>query len=1046
MSAKHDLSIGQDLPQTLVSSLREGRVVLFLGAGASVGAVHPVNSPVPKGAELGRLLAEKFLGTSYADRPLAHIAELAISESDLVTVQGFIADLFRLFDPTPFHKQLALLPWKAIYSTNYDLIIERAYQQVGSRELVPFLQDGQRIDERLTSTRSLAYVKLHGCITSIEDPNVPLILTPDQYITHKKGRRRLFSRLLEHAYEYPLLFVGHSLADHDIRTILLELDELKDARPMSYIAAPSLTDVDERFWQNRHFTTLQATLESLVEKLTTAIPAAVAAVIPEVYDKAHPLRPHLKTNSPLPESLRTFVDETCTLVHANLKVKNADPAAFYRGHFGDWSPIAHNLDFSRTLLETLLLNVVLPEEDEREATQELVIISGHAGSGKSVLLHRLAWDAATEHNALCLFTNHYPNVEIEHLHELHRLTGKRIFLFIDRAAANREVVLDVLRTARQRRVPLTIVTAERQHSLNTHGEALLHEATQSFELRNLNRDEIEALLERLEKHKALGHLEHASYDERVREFQEHAGRQLLVALHEATLGKPFEEIVADEYRSIPSPVAQALYRTVALTHRLGVPIRAGLISRVHQISISAFKERFLEPLADIIYCRKDGPHGDIVYETRHPVVAQFVFETSLINPFDRHDEYVRVLSALDVDFAADREALRGLTRAKDLEDLFADKSLALNVVQTARARAPADARLVQQEALIEMNWPGSNLKRAETLLREATKLAEHDALIKHSLAELTFKKSQATSNPLEKQHLRKAARLACSELLSKPKRTSHPYHTLLKISLDELQEIVDQQADVALEERVKEVEQLLERARNHFPNDAHIIEAEANLSEFLNHTPKVLEALTRAFKANNRSPYIAVRLATSLADHNQLDEAVAVLKTCLDSRPQDGALHYQLALLLMDPHQRVTHEVLYHLRRSFTRGDAQWARQFWYARAEFILGNKEDALRTFAELSRVDLPHQVRLSPKGHVRDESGRPTRLSGRVEVLFPHYGFIIRDSDQAKLFFRPDWCERTVWQTLRKQNRVAFTVAFNYRGPVAVDVSREGASPKG
>jgi hypothetical protein len=96
-------------------------------------------------------------------------------------------------------------------------------------------------------------------------------------------------------------------------------------------------------------------------------------------------------------------------------------------------------------------------------------------------------------------------------------------------------------------------------------------------------------------------LERLNPDERRKELEEHAGRQLLVALHEATLGIPFETIPVDEYHHITPFEAQRLYQTVCVLNRLNVPVRAGLIARVHGIPFEEFKHRFFAPLEHVVF-------------------------------------------------------------------------------------------------------------------------------------------------------------------------------------------------------------------------------------------------------------------------------------------------------------------------------------------------------------------------------------------------------------------------------------------------------------
>jgi hypothetical protein len=117
------------LPKVLVDNIKENSVVLFLGAGASIGAEHPQRKQIPNGKELAKMLVDKFLGPEYRGIPLLRAAELAIAQSDLFTFQDYVASIFREFGPSDHHRLVPRFLWKAIFTTNYDLVIERAYEQ-----------------------------------------------------------------------------------------------------------------------------------------------------------------------------------------------------------------------------------------------------------------------------------------------------------------------------------------------------------------------------------------------------------------------------------------------------------------------------------------------------------------------------------------------------------------------------------------------------------------------------------------------------------------------------------------------------------------------------------------------------------------------------------------------------------------------------------------------------------------------------------------------------------------------------------------------------
>src|SRR5262249_3554918 len=139
---------------------------------------------------------------------------------------------------------------------------------------------------------------------------------------------------------------------------------------------------------------------------------------------------------------------------------------------------------------------------------------------------------------------------------------------------------------------LTIIMAERFNEWNISCSNLLPFLTQQHELGYLSHAEINSLLTLLEKHKALGTLSNGSKETQLEAFAERAGRQLLVALHEATLGRRFEDIIEDEYHSIFPVEAQQIYLTICTLNRLNVPVRAGIVSRLHGIGFNEFKDRF----------------------------------------------------------------------------------------------------------------------------------------------------------------------------------------------------------------------------------------------------------------------------------------------------------------------------------------------------------------------------------------------------------------------------------------------------------------------
>ena len=92
------------IPNVLVTQIRESKCVLVLGTGASVGATANNRPSSPfSGAALARAISERFLGGEFSDQPLTTVSEYAISEASLFDVQDFVRGIFDPLEPAKFH-------------------------------------------------------------------------------------------------------------------------------------------------------------------------------------------------------------------------------------------------------------------------------------------------------------------------------------------------------------------------------------------------------------------------------------------------------------------------------------------------------------------------------------------------------------------------------------------------------------------------------------------------------------------------------------------------------------------------------------------------------------------------------------------------------------------------------------------------------------------------------------------------------------------------------------------------------------------------------
>ena len=115
-----------------------GNAAVMVGSGFSRNA-KPLNSksgPLPNWQELGDVFYQELHGQFPGDEArylsllkLAEQIQAAFGRPKLnELLRQTISDLN--YDPSPLHSQLLNLPWKDVFTTNYDTLLERARASV----------------------------------------------------------------------------------------------------------------------------------------------------------------------------------------------------------------------------------------------------------------------------------------------------------------------------------------------------------------------------------------------------------------------------------------------------------------------------------------------------------------------------------------------------------------------------------------------------------------------------------------------------------------------------------------------------------------------------------------------------------------------------------------------------------------------------------------------------------------------------------------------------------------------------------------------------
>jgi hypothetical protein len=1023
-----------NLPKALVTAIEQQNVVLVLGAGASFDSKNGKGENPPSGAGLKRLLASKYLDDDHENDPLNLVSAYAINETDLITVQTYIKEIFADFPPTESHYALARYRWAGLATTNYDCLVEDAYKnaQQPLQKVIPRIENGDRVLELQSDPNNILYLKLHGCLTRINNPDCPLILTRDQYIDYLKGRDRVFGNLRDWSYERTLVFIGHGGGDPDLIQTIYDLKIPEIARPRHYMIKPNNNAAEKRFWERtKKVQLLDGTFAEFIEALQKAINPEFIKISSGHKDGDHPIVARFTSHSKISDACSQYLTAHIYYPKSLRSEQAVSAGDFYKGFNGDWAPIELDYDVPRKVTDELLEQIFLLEDYRAKKRLQVVLLKGHAGSGKTIILRRAAWTASHDYDCCCLYIKDDSPIETTAIQEIVEKCGERVYVFIDNAADRASEIRALIRDIGPHGELVTIVLAARYNEWNNAAKEIDGLVTDIFEVRALSEIEIGKLLSLLEKHGALGRLAEKSTTERFDAFVSLAGRQLLVALHEATLGKHFEEILVDEYHSLLPLEARHIYLTICILNRLDIPVRAGVVSRIHNIDIPYFAEHLFRPLEHVVYMSEDHRTRDMVYQARHPVIAEIVFERILTDTRERFEEYYRTLNALNIDYSTDRIAFHRLTKAKVLLKLFPNEDLCEEILELARVISKDAPRVLQQRAIFEMSRRKPDFQKSSSLLNEAIKREPHFKHYVHTKAELAMKRAESARGSLEREkYLNEASKLA-KEANKDRAHDAHSHHTLAKVNMLRLEaELEGGQTDFkspTIQEIVRLIESEISVGLQESPGNSFLLTERAKLFKLLKDSPRMIASLEEAFEKNPKLSYLAIQLADFHLGHGEPLKAKAVIEHALEVNRLDKTLNFKYATLLVDCDKNFT-DASYYYKRSFSPDDSNYSAQLNYVKCLFLGGDYEGY--------RLEQPKLFNQRWLPHIENEEQFTTltTFQGRVSAIKSSYAFVIEDRSRLSVMVPFSALKDTT--RLTQTSRLEFRIAFGFKGLRAVD----------
>jgi len=204
----------------------DSQALLFTGSGFSVGA-----KPVGQDRFLtGRSLASHFYEKCEqvtTDDQLNIASQMFLRKFGPDKLISELHNLFTTESVSASHQDIARVPWQTIFTTNYDDVLEKAYEIIG-KPLVPITPQDDSNGRALTGNQCF-HINGYAPGSQAIDLDTNLKLSNTSYLTEAFSGSTwgyIFRKSLHHAKA--VIFVGYSMYDLDIQRIVHNIEGYKE--------------------------------------------------------------------------------------------------------------------------------------------------------------------------------------------------------------------------------------------------------------------------------------------------------------------------------------------------------------------------------------------------------------------------------------------------------------------------------------------------------------------------------------------------------------------------------------------------------------------------------------------------------------------------------------------------------------------------------------------------------------------------------------------------------------------------------------------------
>ncbi|MFO1305611.1 MAG: SIR2 family protein [Burkholderiales bacterium] len=658
---------------------------------------------------------------------------------------------------------LLSFPWYRCYTLNIDNLADVANTRCAlprQVQSVSAYEDRNRV-QPFDPTKKLQVVHLNG---RVADGASNVTFSTIQYGERLAAHDPWYIGLVSELLTRPFVFIGTTLNEQPLWQYIELRQErgergLRELRPRSYLVTPSLDRAKQALLAEYNVEWLPLNAETFVQSVL--IPMRVSKEVGLGYLRASNDDSRYVANVPDVSALATNPFEKTD---------------YLLGQEPIWADIQSNRAVERQADKSAMTRA---DNILRSAGPGLMLISGTAGSGKSTLLMRLSLRLVAA-GLRVGWIDRTSTASPRSLRQYMQSDAAPKVLAIDDAdlfgTELAAMVMDIHESAGKPLVVMAMRSARIDRTLNS--PSLDRVSIEELAMPPLEDGDIGAILDVLDRENRLGKLKGQPRAVQENAFRQKAGRQLLVAMIEATSGEKFEERPGLEFDGLDAD-GQLVYAliTVASFFRYGLAKDEILLAAGVEPS-----NRILNVIDQLHKRHVINVDMSNLYWSRHRVIAEHV-----VNHLQVGGKLMDVLFGLASVLAV---KCGPTTRRRTKESRLLRSVINHDFLGRTLGQAQAKNLYGKLEDLLSWDFHywlqrGSleleqgSLSLAENFLNQSIALAPDDPFVQTEYAYLLLRKAcEGPAKPDAQSHVDDALDMLRELIATRGASDSYPYHVL----------------------------------------------------------------------------------------------------------------------------------------------------------------------------------------------------------------------------------------------------------------------------